>query len=719
MSNSKVKLPHILPFVSVLSFITALIIYKLGPAQYSGPFVVTGFAWLAFFVRFTKQWKGLAFTLWVLAAASASMYYPQLFISWGGFELKKLIVPVIQLIMFGMGTTLCLGDFKRVAQMPRAIIAGMVLQFSVMPIVGFLLARGAGLEAMIAVGVILVGSCPGGVASNVITYLARGNVALSVTMTSCSTLLSPLLTPLVMKLLAQQYTQIDFAAMMFSIMKMIILPIVAGLIANRLLHKYSQIRDRVLPVFSMAGLCFSIAIITALSRDMLLTVGSLLFLVAVIHNATGYVLGYYGARALKLDETSSRTIAIEVGLQNGGMASGIAINVLNSTPATLAPAIFGAWMNVSGSILAAIWGRVKPRNKTSRSDIYYWKCDNVLPDREKLICNDKQAVADIGPVVRDIAQDYFGKNNLTVTACNGAGNHYTYIIKNNDGEFFFRADGGKLDDDYMDAEGAAMELVRKRGVKVPEVYHWDVSLDKYPIRYQLMELVRGECLNNYYQSQTLDRTQIGREVGRLLAKMHQVKLDGFGFFNTNILRTKNKIVGLDNKNRDYFCKQLDNHIKCLRDTDFLATAEVAEIESLIEKHGHLLDIGQGSVVHKDIAFWNMIGTENKVNAIIDWDDVIIGDPADDISVMKCFYNGDVLGPVYEGYEEVTKISDKFKARTSLYLVRNMLWKSVIRTKLNYFDKKKDFFLINDDNKSSLKEFTYNRLRQGIEELKQL
>ena len=345
--------------ISVLLILAAVVVFQLGYRMQSGPFAIAGLVGLAFWIRSKEHWKSLAFTLWILASATTCMYYPQAFISWGGFELKKLIVPVIQFIMFGMGTTLCIGDFVRVVKMPRAIIIGMVLQFTVMPTVGLLLAKTLGLDPMVAVGVILVGSCPGGVASNVITYIARGNVALSVTMTACSTIMSPILTPLMMKLLAQQYTQINFLAMMVSILKMVIIPVVAGLIANKLLHKYSDWRDRILPFCSMAGLCFSIAIITALSRNLLLTAGLVLFASAVIHNGIGFVLGYFGAKVLRLDETSCRTIAIEVGLQNGGMASGIAIHTLNSPQAALAPAVFGAWMNVSGSVLASIWRRKK------------------------------------------------------------------------------------------------------------------------------------------------------------------------------------------------------------------------------------------------------------------------------------------------------------------------------------------------------------------------
>jgi BASS family bile acid:Na+ symporter len=300
---------------------------------------------------------GFGFTLSVALAVAASMTWPSLFSRWGSFETKVLIVPLIQLIMFGMGTTLSLGDFTRVLKMPWPVFVGMALQFGVMPFVGWSLATILGFPPLIAAGVVLVGSCPGGVASNVITYLAGGNVALSVTMTACSTLLSPLMTPTMMKLLAGQFVPVDFWRLMMDIIKMIVVPIVLGLIANRLLHGRAPWIKKSLPFVSMAGIAIIIAIITSLSRDSLLAVAPLLLVAVVVHNAVGYVIGYLGARLLRLDERDARTVAIEVGLQNAGMASGLAISALKSSDAGLAPAIFGPWMNASGSILASYWRR--------------------------------------------------------------------------------------------------------------------------------------------------------------------------------------------------------------------------------------------------------------------------------------------------------------------------------------------------------------------------
>jgi BASS family bile acid:Na+ symporter len=240
--------------------------------------------------------------------------------------------------------------------MPRAVLTGLLLQFAIMPALGFAIAHLFGFPSEIAAGLILVGACPGGVASNVMCYLAKGDVALSVTMTAFSTLAAPIMTPLAMTLLAGAYVPVSFQEMMMSIIKMIIIPVAGGLLLNHLLHGRAPWLYRLLPVVSMAGIVVIITIITANSRDQLISLGPALILAALLHNSSGYLLGYWGARLGRLDERASRTVAIEVGMQNAGMASGLAINVLKSVNAAIAPAIFGPLMNVSGSLLGSWWG---------------------------------------------------------------------------------------------------------------------------------------------------------------------------------------------------------------------------------------------------------------------------------------------------------------------------------------------------------------------------
>jgi BASS family bile acid:Na+ symporter len=325
----------------------------------AGTILTLLFAGLAAYARWGKaRWlHGLGFTFAVFAFGAAALTFPAAFTSWGGFELKRAIAPLVQVILFGMGMTLSVEDFARVLKMPKAILIGVVLQYSIMPTCGYLCTRIFGLEGEVAAGLILIGSCPGGVSSNVITYLARGNVPLSVTMTACSTLVSPLMTPLAMKLLAGTYVPIAFLPMMGSIVTMIILPLVAGILIYRYLPRFAAALVRVLPFLAMLSICIIIAITIALSRGDLLTVGLALLGASAVHNALGYLLGYQGARLAGLDARDCRTVALEVGLQNGGMATGLAFNVLKSAQAALAAATFGPWSAITSSVLASWWRR--------------------------------------------------------------------------------------------------------------------------------------------------------------------------------------------------------------------------------------------------------------------------------------------------------------------------------------------------------------------------
>jgi BASS family bile acid:Na+ symporter len=345
-----------------LASAAGLVSYLAGFNEVIGPAVVVALASLALYITGHPKLKTLTFTFWVFAFVGAAMFYPWWFLAYGEFRLTRLIVPMIQIIMFGMGTSLSVDDFLRALKVPKAVLVGIVLQFTVMPLTGWSIATLFGFDPEVAAGVILIGSCSGGVASNVMAYLSRANVALSVTMTACSTLMAPLLTPLAMQLLAGRLVPIDFWQMMVEIVWMVIIPIVAGLLFNKMLHGKHGWLDRALPVISMAAICYVIAIITANARDKLLDVAFSLIGAAILHNSIGYVLGYFGARATGLPETDCRTVAFEVGMQNGGMGTGLAINVLQSADAALAPNIFGTWMNISGSMLASWWRDRPPTN---------------------------------------------------------------------------------------------------------------------------------------------------------------------------------------------------------------------------------------------------------------------------------------------------------------------------------------------------------------------
>lgn len=325
----------------------------------SGPVVIAFFICLVLFLKTTKNFSGFAFTFVIFAAVSASLYYPALFIGYGDFKYKELIVPLLMLIMFGMGTSMSIKDFANVAKMPKGVGIGLVLQFSIMPLVGFSLASMSGLPPEIAAGIILVGCSPSGLASNVMAYISGANLALSLTLTAISTLLAPFITPLYMSYFAGEFIPIDATAMFLSISKIVLLPILAGLVFNHFFHGKFPLVDKALPKISMMGIAIIITVITAAGRDNLLSIGLFLVLLVLLHNIIGFILGYYSAKLLKMDESSARTIAFEVGMQNSGLASGIALEMNRVASMGLAPAIFGPVMNITGSSLA-VWWQGKP-----------------------------------------------------------------------------------------------------------------------------------------------------------------------------------------------------------------------------------------------------------------------------------------------------------------------------------------------------------------------
>jgi BASS family bile acid:Na+ symporter len=270
---------------------------------------------------------------------------------------------LLLIAMFGMGATLTFEDFQRVLKMPKAVFVGAVLQFSVMPFLGWALSKALGLPPELTLGMVLLGASPGGISSNVITYLAKGNVALSVSMTAVSTLLAPLMTPLMVYLYARESVEVDYLKMFLSILNTVVVPVVLGLIANLLMRRLRidpARAEKFLALTSMVAICGICGLIAAKSQSQILQVGPVLLVGVTLHNLLGYLLGYWGSRISGLNVRDSRTVAIEVGLQNGGMAANLAIDVLKNTSAAIAPALFAPVMNVSGSVLASFWAQSPP-----------------------------------------------------------------------------------------------------------------------------------------------------------------------------------------------------------------------------------------------------------------------------------------------------------------------------------------------------------------------
>ena len=323
---------------------------------------------IAIAFRGNRFLKGLSFTVIIIGVVSFAMYHPQYFKTIGSFKLSSLIIPLLQIIMFGMGTELSLKDFVNVVRMPKGIIVGVIFHYLIMPLIGFSIASLFHFPNEIAAGIILVGCCPSGLASNVMSFLARANLALSVSVTTISTLLAPFLTPLLLKLLGGSFVQIDFWSMVWDITKIVIIPIVAGLSFHYLMRGRFTWLDKIMPLLSMAGIAIILAIMVAAGRDNLLKVGALLLVATFLHNVTGFFLGYWTARLLKFHERDCRTIALEVGMQNAGLATGLALTMGKIATAGLAPAIFGPVMNVNGSCLASWWHNHLPNENATEKE---------------------------------------------------------------------------------------------------------------------------------------------------------------------------------------------------------------------------------------------------------------------------------------------------------------------------------------------------------------
>ena len=297
---------------------------------------------------------GVIFSIAIVMSTGLALLYPHLFTRWGTFETKAAVIPLLQFIMFVMGTRVSLGGLRQVLVTPKPIAIGLGLQWLVMPFLVAGLAMLFALPADVGAGVVLVGSVCAGNSSNVMTYFAGGNLALAVTMTTLSTLLTPVVTPMLMQLLVGRVVPVDSVALSWSIVKIVVAPMTAGLVCERLLRGHKEMAERWLPRFVIAATCLVNAIITANSREALLTIGLALVAVELLHNVSGYAVGYGGALLFGLDARDSTAMAMQVGIRNGGLATGLAYDVLHSGNAALASVVFGAVQNASGALMASV-----------------------------------------------------------------------------------------------------------------------------------------------------------------------------------------------------------------------------------------------------------------------------------------------------------------------------------------------------------------------------
>lgn len=294
----------------------------------------------------------------VILIAAVALFEPASF-QWAAPQITALL----GIVMFGMGMTLRIQDFKMVFSRPKDVFIGCVAQFTIMPALAWLLAKGFGLPPELAVGVILVGTCPGGTSSNVMTYLAKGDVALSVSITMTTTILAPVITPLLTWALAGAWLEVSLSAMMMSIVKVVVVPIILGILMNHFLGGFVQRAVKILPLVSVIAIILIVGGVVSVNAQKIQETGFLIMLVVVCHNMLGYLTGYLLAKVCHMDLAKAKAISIEVGMQNSGLATSLAM--MHFGPAAAIPgAIFSVWHNISGS-LAANWlaGKMTRREK--------------------------------------------------------------------------------------------------------------------------------------------------------------------------------------------------------------------------------------------------------------------------------------------------------------------------------------------------------------------
>lgn len=296
-----------------------------------------------------SQFATKTFIFWMLFAAVLGFIFPSHISILGGF------VPyLLGIVMLGMGMTIDPKDFKIVLQSPKPVIIGVILQFTIMPTLAFLIAKGFQLPPEIAIGVILVGCCPGGTSSNVMSYLAKANVALSIAITSVSTLIAPFVTPALIYIFAHEWLKVSFASMLWSVVQVVLIPIIIGFVFQKLARRFAQKTATALPLISVIAISLILAAVVAGSKTQILKTGLLIFVVVILHNILGYTIGYVLAKVFRMDYKDKKAVTIEVGMQNSGLA--VSLATVHFSPLAAVPgAVFSLVHNISGPILAKYW----------------------------------------------------------------------------------------------------------------------------------------------------------------------------------------------------------------------------------------------------------------------------------------------------------------------------------------------------------------------------
>jgi aminoglycoside phosphotransferase (APT) family kinase protein len=351
-----------------------------------------------------------------------------------------------------------------------------------------------------------------------------------------------------------------------------------------------------------------------------------------------------------------------------------------------------------------------------RSDIYYWKCDR--PAAFHGTQEERENDAPAGRQLREVLAAHFPGEPIVLASAHTQGNHLTWNADVGGRAMFVRIENGPEEDDQLEMETAVMQQVRALGIPVPKVFAVDASRARVPFAWQVMERVAFPDLNHWHKLGTLDHHAVAFDIGAAVARWQAIEPGGFGPFDLARSRGGRRLVAFHSRYEDYFRLRLDAHLDFLVGSQFLTSARRGEIAQAIDAHAGVLDLRQGCLVHKDLALWNILGSERQIAAFIDFDDAISGDPMDDLSLLACFHDAAFLRRAFEGYQSVRPLPEEHRRRLWLHLLRNMIVKAVIRVGAGYFERSGAFFLIGAGRSGSdLRQATQERIALALRGLR--
>ncbi len=351
----------------------------------------------------------------------------------------------------------------------------------------------------------------------------------------------------------------------------------------------------------------------------------------------------------------------------------------------------------------------------SRHDIHYWKCDR--PAGFYGIRQPRDAT-ELESELRRCLAPHMGGGDFRLESVAAQGNHLIWIAATETDEYFVRVEDGPENDDYLSVESWLLDRLRSPQVPTPRVIACDASRQSVPFAWQVLERVDAPNLQHWHGDGRLDVDRVALAVGEAVAHWQGTPVSGYGPFDAGVLASENVLQGFHGSYADYFYLNLDRHLALLCDGEFLSRRRAVEIENAMQRHESLLKLNGACLVHKDLAFWNILGSPAEIAAYVDWDDAIAGDPMDDISLMACFHSPEVVDRVIEGYTKVRPLPPQHGPRLYLHLLRNMIVKAVIRVAAGYFDRGPEFFLIGAGSSGEdLRQQTYDKIDFALKGLR--